>query len=157
MTETTTTDIPVLESPEKVKTPNWAIETDAAIMTEMSDRGLEIPIDNGRLVRTVAIRMLKSAIDASKPLDTYRKMRVIFHRSGREAEAPYLFLGLNGRSFQVPYEVEVLLPEPVVRTCCDNAVITEYDIKSFDKSKGAVEVSERVIRAVPYTFVGYED
>ena len=126
-------------------------------MNELVDRGLDIPLDDGRLVRNIAIKTLSKRAKESTPLSAYRKMRVIFHRTGREAEAPYVFMSLNGTAFQAPYEVEVSLPEPVIRTCIDSAVVTEFDMKDFNQVTGSTNYVEKTIRAVPYTFLGYEE
>ena len=136
---------------------NFATLSDTELMNNMTERGLEIPLDNGKLVRLPAIHKLRAYEEAARPLSSYRKMRVIFHRSGKEAEAPYVFMSLNGTALQAPYEKEVVIPEPVIRGCIDNAVMTEYELKDFDPAKGASTYEERVIRTVPYTFLGYVD
>jgi hypothetical protein len=150
------------DSPEQVDTTpvnnlGYAAMTDTELMNRMLDLNLEIPLDNGKLVRNVAVSKLRAHEQAARPLNSYRKMRVIFHRSGKEAEAPYVFMALNGTAYQAPYEKEVSIPEPVIRGCIDNAVVTEYEMKDFDTVKGATNYDERVIRAVPYTFLGYEE
>lgn len=135
----------------------FASASDTDLMGMMLDRNLEIPLDNGNLVRRAAIDKLKSYEEAAKPLRDYRRMRVIFHRSGKEAESPYVFMSLNGTAYQAPYEKEVSIPEPVIRGCIDTAVVTEYEMKDFDPASGSTRYEERVIRAVPYTFLGYEE
>jgi hypothetical protein len=144
----------VAVEPKKI---NYSALNDTELMNMMVERGLEIPLDNGKLVRMPAIRGLKAYEEAARPLSSYRRMRVIFHRSGKEAEAPYVFMSLNGYATQAPYEKEVSIPEPVIRGCIDNAVMTEYEMKDFDTASGTTKYEERVIRTVPYTFLGYEE
>lgn len=140
-----------------VKKVNYGMMSDTELMNAMVEKGLEIPLDNGKLVRLPTITALKAHEEAARPLSSYRRMRVIFHRSGKEAEAPYVFMSLNGHATQAPYEKEVSIPEPVIRACIDNAVMTEYEMKDFDTATGSTKYDERVIRTVPYTFLGYED
>ncbi|KYC52201.1 MAG: hypothetical protein AMQ22_00928 [Candidatus Methanofastidiosum methylothiophilum] len=128
---------------------------DADLMDELFKRGIDIPVDeHNKLVRPIAIKKVIKWDDAARPLNSYRKMKVIFHRSGREGEAPYVFLSLNGVAYQIPYEKEVELPEPVIRGCADNAVTTEYEFTGIN-DKGSATYNERVVRACPYTFLGY--
>lgn len=129
---------------------------DEQLANQLFIRGLDVPLDeNSRIMRKVAIQRIVKWEDESKPLSSYRKMRVIFHRTGREEENAYVFLSLNGTAYQVPYEKEVALPEPVVRGCCDDAVMTSNDYKGIDLESGKALYNERDVHAVPYTFLGY--
>ena len=129
---------------------------DEALANQLFIRGLDVPLDeNGRVMRKVAIQRIINWEDESKPLSAYRKMRVIFHRTGREEENSYVFLSLNGIAYQVPYEKEVSLPEPVIRSCCDNAVMTTNDYKGIDLENGKAIYAERDVHTVPYSFLGY--
>lgn len=136
---------------------NFVIMSDTELMNELIDRNLDIPMDDGKLIRNAAIKSLTKRAKQSTPLSAYRRMRVIFHRTGKEAESPYVFMSLNGTAFQAPYEVEVSLPEPVIRTCIDAAVVTNYDMTDFNQNTGSTNYVEKVLRAVPYTFLGYEE
>jgi hypothetical protein len=136
---------------------NFVLLKDDALIEECYRRGIDVPInENGKIIRKIAISKIAAWEDMAKPLSAARKMRVVFHRTGRQEEAPYVFLSLNGTAFQVPYEKEVSLPEPVVRGCCDDAAMTEYDFKGQDLVNGKAIYEERVVRTVPYTFLGYE-
>jgi len=146
-----------LESADKVSR-NYATMKDEQLGDCMFSRGLDVPLDeNGRIMRKVAIQRIIKWDEDSKPLNAHRRMRVIFHRTGREEESPYVFLSLNGIAFQVPYEQEVSLPEPVVRGCCDDAIMTVNDYKGVDLEKGMAIYAERTVHTVPYTFLGYEE
>lgn len=136
---------------------NFATMSDERLMECLFERGIEIPTDDGRLVRKVAIQKLIAWEDNAKPLDSYRKVRCIFQRSGRENEAPYVFLSLNGTAYQVPYDKEVLLPEPVIRACVDLAVQTDLTLTEETDRSGNMRYNEKQIRSVPYTFLGYAD
>ena len=155
--ETKINDDPSTKAEVVVPRKTFVTMTDSELMNEMLERGLEIPMDDGKLVRGVALKKLSKKAKESMSLDSFRKMRVIFHRTGKESEAPYVFMSLNGTAFQAPYEVEVSIPEPVIRGCIDNAVSTEYDMKDFDSVKGSTNYSEKSVRAYPYTFLGYEE
>jgi len=129
---------------------------DEQLANQLFIRGLDVPLDeNSRIMRKVAIQRIVKWEDESKPLSSYRKMRVIFHRTGREEENAYVFLSLNGTAYQVPYEKEVSLPEPVVRSCCDDAVMTANEYKGVDLENGKALYNERDVHVVPYTFLGY--
>lgn len=155
--ETKVSDDPSVKAAPIPAKKNFVIMTDTELMNELVDRGLDIPTDDGKLVRNVAIKALVKRAKESTPLSAYRRMRVIFHRTGKEAESPYVFMSLNGTAFQAPYEVEVSIPEPMIRTCIDAAVVTNYDMTDFNQNTGSTNYVEKVIRAVPYTFLGYEE
>lgn len=148
---------PSTKSEEIVQKKNFVGMNDSELMNELLDRGLDIPMQDGKLIRMVALKLLSKKQKDSVSIDDHRRMRVVFHRSGKEAEAPYVFMSLNGTAFQAPYEVEVSIPEPVIRGCIDSAVVTEYAMQDFDAVKGHTNYSEKVIRAIPYTFLGYEE
>lgn len=150
----------MLERNEKAQSDgkvNYMLMKDDALVEECYRRGIDVPInEGGKIIRKIAISKIAAWEEMAKPLSAARKMKVIFHRTGRQEEAPYVFLSLNGTAFQVPYEKEVSLPEPVVRACCDDAAMTEYDFKGQDLENGKAIYEERVVRTVPYTFLGYE-
>jgi len=150
-------DDPSVKATEIPAKKNFVVMSDTELMNELLDRNLPIPMDDGKLIRNATIKSLTKRAKESTPLSAYRRMRVIFHRTGKEAEAPYVFMSLNGTAFQAPYEVEVSIPEPMMRTCIDAAVVTNYDMADFNAATGSTNYVEKVIRAVPYTFLGYEE
>jgi hypothetical protein len=66
---------------------------------------------------------------------------------------PYVFASLNEKTFQAPYEKEVVLPEYVLRECIDRAVTTNivYEEDEFGRTK----TKEQKTPLYPYTLVGY--
>jgi len=109
--------------------------------------------DEGKLLRKQAIAKLTEWDDAHP--DEYRtdpKVRVIFSRTGGASVAPYVFIGLNGRGYQVPYDTEVTLPLSVVRVC-DTAVSTKYETVTDPVTQRA-NVVEKKERRYPYTIIG---
>lgn len=132
--------------------------TDEALIKELEKRNLEVPMSGeGNLIRGAAIESLKAAEkseDTAKKLD--RKCRIIFHRSNNpNANQNYVFVSLNERSFQAPYEEEIEIEEKYLRGCIDLAQIVDY---SFVPGKdGSTEVKERRVNIYPYTFLGYVD
>lgn len=135
---------------------NFQTLKDEALADQLIMRGLDVPLDeNGRIMRKVAINRIIKWEDDAKPLDQFRKMRVVFHRTGREEENQYVFLSLNGVAYQIPYEREVALPEPVIRSCCDDAIMTVSEFKGMDLESGKAIYNERNVHTVPYTFLGY--
>lgn len=132
--------------------------TDEALIKELEKRNLEVPMSGeGNLIRGAAIESLKAAEkteDESKKLD--RKCKIIFHRSNNpNANENYVFVSLNDRSFQAPYEEEIEIEEKYLRGCIDLAQIVDY---SFVPGKdGSTEVKERRVNIYPYTFLGYVD
>lgn len=144
-----------VKQPE-TSTVNYTTLPNEVLMDELFKRGIDIPMsDDGKLVRKVAVQKLLKWEEAAKPLNSYRKMRVVFHRSGRESEAPYVFLSLNGVAYQAPYEKEVELPEPVIRACVDNATIDEMEFTGEIDGQGRAIYKENKIKSHPYTFLGY--
>lgn len=132
--------------------------TDEALIKELEKRNLEVPMSGeGNLIRGAAIESLKAAEkseDTAKKLD--RKCRIIFHRSNNpNANQNYVFVSLNERSFQAPYEEEIEIEEKYLRGCIDLAQVIDY---SFIPGKdGSTEVKERRVNIYPYTFLGYVD
>lgn len=132
--------------------------TDEALIKELEKRNLEVPMSGeGNLIRGAAIESLKAAEkteDESKKLE--RKCKIIFHRSNNpNANENYVFVSLNDRSFQAPYEEEIEIEEKYLRGCIDLAQIVDY---SFVPGKdGSTEVKERRVNIYPYTFLGYVD
>lgn len=132
--------------------------TDEALIKELEKRNLEVPMSGeGNLIRGAAIESLKTAEkseDTAKKLD--RKCRIIFHRSNNpNANQNYVFVSLNERSFQAPYEEEIEIEEKYLRGCIDLAQVIDY---SFIPGKdGSTEVKERRVNIYPYTFLGYVD
>lgn len=130
--------------------------TDLDLRNALLDRGLPTPEDDDKkLMRTQAIRLLrdwKQDYDNVKP---ERNCRVIFHASTNANAGPYVFASLNSRTYQIPYEKEVTIPESILRECIDRAKITEYRQTQNENDKYVV--TTRKVPVYPYTFICYED
>ncbi len=127
--------------------------SDKDMVEQLSSRGIVVPMsEDGRLMRGPAADLLKAsnaAIAAKDELE--RKVRVIFHRSNNpNANENYVFLSLNDRSMQAPYETEVSIPKKYLTSCIDMAQVVEH---VMDGGK----IVERRVNIYPYTLLGYED
>lgn len=137
------------------KTTPYTKQTDNELRTLLHERGIEMPVDEDKkLLRKIAISELKKWDTANAPRED-KQMRVIFHRSPAEGAGSYVFLALNGRAYQAPYEKEVVLPESVVRACCDNALNVQFRNTGKVDENQRVRYEEEVIHTQPYTFLGY--
>nr|DAQ89823.1 MAG TPA: hypothetical protein [Caudoviricetes sp.] len=138
---------------EKKITPVNYNGTDAQLRDALFDRNLYVPLDeNNKLIRKHAISLLQSWEDEHR-VDTSRKVRVIFHKSMSPSGGPYVFLSLNNKTIQAPYEKPVDVPEYMLTECCDRAVtLVRYD-------NGVVNAGGKIhkIPTYPYTRIGYVD
>ena len=129
--------------------------SDESLIKELEKRNLEVPMSGeGNLIRGAAIEALRTA--EKNETNDARKCKVIFHRSNNpNANQNYVFISLNKRSFQAPYEEEVVLEEKYLRGCIDLAQVVDY---AFVPGKdGSTDIKERRINIYPYTFLGYVD
>lgn len=132
--------------------------SDASLIKELEMRNLEVPMSGeGNLIRGAAIEALRAvekADNEAKKLE--RKCKVIFHRSNNPNANPnYVFVSLNERSFQAPYEEEVEIEEKYLRGCIDLAQVIDYAF--VPGTDGSTDIKERRINIYPYTFLGYVD
>ncbi len=127
--------------------------SDKALAEALIKNKVKVPMtDEGILKRDEAIEALEEA-KKKQPVDEMeRKVRVIFHKSNNPNANPnYVFLSLNEKSMQAPYEQEVSIPMKFLRGCVDKAQVIEYVYDSEGK------VKENRINIYPYTMLGYED
>ena len=75
---------------------------------------------------------------------------VIFHNKS-EQDMPYVFIGLNGKSYYIPKDREVTIPKILIESVIDNAV--EVQITSKKNHLGKMIYTERKIQRFPYTIV----
>lgn len=123
--------------------------------TLLHQRSLEAVLgDDGKLIRQIAVDKLKKW-DAENEETPTRMCRAVFHKTGDEAALPYVFLALNGKTYQAPYDKEVVIPEHVLKACCDNAKRTTYRMDGIDKETGLVKYRKDTIHTQPYTILGY--
>lgn len=134
-----------------VEKPNYTKFKNEELTDELFQRKLDIPLnDDGKLIRKHALQML-IAWDEAHP-EKYRKdpkVRVIFSRPQGE-EGKYLFIGLNGRGYQIPYNVEVVLPASVVRVADDAIAESSEYTEGPDGRRFTGKLREQ---CAPYTFI----
>lgn len=114
--------------------------------------------DEGKLLREIAIRELQKANalrDQAEPVIKGRRVKVIFHKTGADASAPYVYAALNDYDFACPYEEEVIIPEKVLREVIDRAVKTDVIMKEKRGEDGQPLYEEHRVHTHPYTFLGY--
>lgn len=130
-------------------------QTDNELRALLHERMIEMPVDeDNKLIRKIAIAELKKW-DSNNVVRDDKKMRVVFHRSPSDAAAESVFLALNGTAYQAPYEKEVVLPESVIRACCDCAMNSHYRNTGKVDANNRVIYDEEIIHTQPYTFLGY--
>ncbi len=121
----------------------------------LHEREIDMPLDeDNKLIRKIAYAELKKW-DTNNKVRVDRKMKVVFHKTAEEAAAPFVFLALNGKAYQAPFETEVVLPESVIKACCDHAKRTEYINTGKTDDNGRIEYNEVEIHTQPYTFIEY--
>lgn len=138
-----------------MKRINFAVETNERLIKYLEHYCLTIPEDaKGNLIRGEAISTLTSYQDRLASEED-RRMKVLFHRTGDQTQGEYVFIGHNGVGYQVPYDMEVVLPESVVRVC-DDAVVTTFK-QSGVASNGNIRHETKEHRVAPYTFIEWMD
>jgi hypothetical protein len=76
--------------------------------------------------------------------------RVIFHSIG-EQDAPYVFVGHNGRGYYIPKEVELDVPVYILNSCIKDAV--EDRLYPSTQMDGSIEWKTRRVQRYPYSYV----
>lgn len=128
--------------------------TDAYLRDQLSDRSLYIPVDeNNRLLRNQAIRALREYETLHAKPNT-RKVRVTFTRSGNANAGNYIYVGLNNKNWQIPYDVEVVLPEYVLTEVIDRSVIIKNVYEENEHGVGSKK-KEVKVTVYPYFKHGY--
>lgn len=138
-----------------MKKINFGTETDTRLKKYLEHYCLAIPEDEkGRFLRGDAVQLL---VEYQKMLtaEEDRRMKVVFHRTGDQTQGEYVFVGLNGRGYQIPYDTEVVLPESVVRVC-DDAKVTTFK-QSDAPSYGRIDRKSFEHSTAPYTFIEWMD
>lgn len=75
-------------------------------------------------------------------------VKVRFH-STRESEAPYIFLGLNGKSYYVPREQDIYIPKELLDSCIKDAV--EEHLIPERRTDGKINYITKKVQRFPYT------
>lgn len=79
-----------------------------------------------------------------------RLTRVIFHNTS-ENDMPYVFVGHNGKSFYIPKETEVDVPDYILNSCIKDAV--EERLLPEQQMNGDIKWIKRRLQRFPYTIV----
>jgi len=138
-----------------MKKVNFVQQTDAALYKFLKHYCLEVPEnEKGQLIRGEAQKILT---DYQNMLMTEedRRVKVVFHKTGDPTQGEYVFIGHNGRGYQIPFDQEVVLPESVVRVC-DDAVITTFK-QSAKSSMGEIVHDSFEHKLYPYTIIAFMD
>lgn len=77
-------------------------------------------------------------------------VKVQFHNV-REGEPPYVFLGHNGKSFYIPKEVPVIVPEFLLKSVVKDAI--EHRLQPVVKSNGNIEYKATAVQRFPYSYI----
>lgn len=131
---------------------NYNTLKDAELIKACDDRGFIAPMnEDGRVIRTEAIRMLKERDDTEAKNDVSERVWVVFHNSGSPSAGPYVFASVNEKNFQAPYEKEVCIPKYFLTECIDRAstIKRSYSIQA-DGSTASVVTK---IPTYPYTII----
>lgn len=80
--------------------------------------------------------------------------KVQFHNV-REGEAPYVFLGHNGKAFYIPKEVPVIIPKFLLDSCVKDAI--EHRLTPQVKENGNIVYKATPVQRFPYTFIEMVD
>jgi len=117
----------------------------------------------GRLIRHIAISELRKWDKLHEevvltPAQT-RNVVCVFHAPpyNDERGLPYLQIGHNGRSFYIPYNVEVTLPKYVLDGPVKDAVETQLRFSGKVNDQGRWIYDKHDVNVVNYTFVRYAD
>lgn len=138
-----------------MKKINFATQTDEFLKKTLAYFCLQLPEDNkGNFIRGEAVQRLTD-YQNMMAAEEDRRVKVIFHRTGDPTLGEYVFIGLNGRAYQIPYDVEVVLPESVVRVA-DDARVTQFK-QSGKTEQGNVRYTSFDHKVYPYTMVEYLD
>ncbi len=138
-----------------MKKINFTSQTDSELYKYLKHYCLEVPeTDKGKLIRAEAVKSLTS-YQAMLDGEEDRRVKVTFHKSGDPTQGEYVFIGLNGRGYQVPFDTSVVLPESVVKVC-DDAVVTTFK-QSTASSLGQIVHDTFSHKLYPYTIIEYMD
>lgn len=115
---------------------------------------LNIPFD-GKSRKEAIAKIQAARGEIVEPKDEKKGMRkedfvvVIFHNKD-EQDLPFVFVGLNGKSWYLPKEKEILIPK-VLLGVINDAVETKFVQKKAPDGRPYLE--ERKVHRFPYTIV----
>ena len=151
-----------------MSTPNywqWKIEE---IKQMITDRELDIDTSAENFNRKEAIEAIKiddvkrgeadealEQDDETGDVEEVKKTRtevvkVRFHNT-REDTTPYVFCGLNGKSYYIPKEEDIYIPKKLLDACIDDAV--EEHTRMVTLPNGKIQHEPYKIHRFPYTLL----
>lgn len=133
----------------------YAKMADIDLINLCIERDVNAPIDDhGKIIRKAVYQILKKWDAEHAHLTRVdRKVRVKFHKSGSDTAMPFVYVSVNGRSTQIPYDMEVVIPESTLKVLND-CVMTTYRGR-LNNSNGEYEFAEENIHRFPNTVLGY--
>ena len=148
-----------------MKNPNFWTWSDSEIISALEGHGCDCPEP---FERKAAIALLKEAEDkaiaegventktyidelkAAKP--ELKLIKVIFHSLG-EQDIPYVYVGHNGAGFYLPKEVELEVPDFIMKSCIKDAV--EDRLMPKVGVDGKINWITRKVQRFPYSIVDF--
>ena len=136
-----------------MKKINFTKETDVNLYKYLKHYCLDVPeTEKGKLIRGEAVSILTEYQEMLMNEED-RRVKVVFHKTGDPTQGEYVFIGLNGRGYQIPFEKEVVLPQSVIEVA-DNAVVTTYK-QSARSSFGEITHDSFEHKLYPYTIISF--
>ena len=142
---------------------NYWEKKDEEIKTLVEERGLDIDLENYQRKDAIealqvddvktgrGTEVLVQDEDGVKKLDPMKDLvKVRFHNT-RDNEAPYIFLGHNGKSYLVPREEDILIPRFLLDSVVKDAVEIHSEMKK--RSDGKITYIPKKVQRFPYTIV----
>ena len=143
---------------------NYWDRKDDDLKVLVKERGLEVDLENwDRKVAVEALQLhdvktgkgteviVEDEDGKKEELDPMKKLvKVRFHNT-REGEAPYVFIGHNGKSFYIPKEEDVLIPKYLLDSVIKDAV--EFHSEMKKRADGKIMYIDKPFQRFPYTVV----
>ena len=118
-----------------------------AMVNELFDHDKE----HGNLTEVIKEDEEGKIVEAVSTIKQKREglITVIFHNKD-EQDAPYVYVGLNGKSYYIPKDVEVTIPKDLISVVND---AIETRITSKKNRDGKIIYEEKRIQRFPHTIV----
>jgi len=149
------------EEIEQLKTrTDFQKMSDAQLMALIAEFGLTIE-NKTRKAMITALRehLLKDRLDEAKeinedgdlePINQDKDMvKVIFH-ARNEQDLPYIFLGLNGKSYYIPRDKPVRIPKELIKGVVERSV--EYHMEPIKEGE-QIRYRIKKVHRFPYTIL----
>ena len=106
--------------------------------------------DQGSLTEVVVEDEEGKLVRPSKIVEGMEMITVVFHNKD-ENDLPYVPLGLNGKFFYIPKDVEVRIPKVLITSVIDTAIETRTLTKK--RSDGKIVYEYKNIKRFPYSVI----